>query len=174
MDLGPRLLKAGDSIVYGVPLWRRLVFGVIGLALTGLMVYDGAVSALPLILAIGAFAGSCYADDWVFRISRNELQHHVGVYPFPRREVLPLDLIAGLRIEKFGPNRESSQVSSTRRLRGGLGVKARDRRFCKLSVEFGDGRSRVLNIERSGSGQMAQDAERLAQMLGVALDQLEP
>ena len=182
MDLGPRLRTSGGAsgdlpgrrrLIYGVPIWRRLVFGVFGVALIGLMIYDGAVSVFPLILVAGSLVGAFYLDEWVFDLSHREMEHRSGVYPMMRRETLSFGAVGQLKIEKIGLKRPADRASTDATSRGGLGMRVRDRRFYKLSVELRDGRTRVLNIDRSRRDQMTRDAERIAAFVGVNLTQTE-
>jgi len=118
-------------------------------------------------------AGSLYADDWVFRLSHKTFEHRVGVYPLVRREEFPLGAVTRLQIEKIGLKRHERTGSVELTGNGLLGLRNRDRRYYKLTVELDDGRSRVLNIARAGHSQLIRDAERLAEALGTELAQRE-
>jgi hypothetical protein len=159
MDLGPRLRTSGDRLILGVPVWRRGVLGAIGVLMVVLLLYDGAISVLPLIVALTATVGALYTDDWVFDIASSTITHRTGVLPAVRTVSYPFELLARFRIEE-------------------IGIGGARRRYVKLIADLTDGTHHVVEIDRSRDGRLAADGERIAGAVGVVFqggdgDQIE-
>lgn len=181
--------KAG-RLVYGIPIWYRLVmFGITALLAASLLVSqsssDAPGSSVVSWIIVGiALLAALYEETWVLDKSAATLSHRFGILILAKTITLPLARIQSFRLRAFykgsNPGAPGAAGESTRILTA-LNAdtdlsdlkerqKMRRKAYITLLCDDSEGGGLVVNTQpmrRAGALKLA--AARLAEAAGVAL-----
>jgi hypothetical protein len=157
MEIPLVLIKLRDGrLVYGIPLWYRLVMASIAALVAVSLAVSGAAPSLGgwIVLAIVALA-ACYEERWTFDASAGRITHRAGLLMAARSTTIEFAKIERFRIAPFVrgtiPGSEDEQAENAAALAGGRSDDGTRRRsfvkkpYLRLICEASDGASWLLD-----------------------------
>ena len=103
MEIPLTLKKLNDGkLVYTIPLWYRLITGVMLAIVAGGVITSGeAPSILACIIMALLVLGLLYEERWTVLPESGELRHAAGILPFATRLSIPFGQIESLKLSAF-------------------------------------------------------------------------
>jgi len=144
MEIPLRLKKLADGrVVYGIPLWYRIMMIVIIAAVAGAMALTGENPGIAawIILAVLIF-GLLYEERWDIDPKACTVVHRGGLLIAPRRTVIEFDRIEGIALTALArgtvPGGESDRKQSREafeQMEGKEEIQPKDGFFSKLGAK---------------------------------------
>jgi hypothetical protein len=183
----PLVLRAPVStrLVFAIPVWYRVLMGVILLVLTAVLIQDGGRPAWPMwaLLAVVAL-GALYQEQWTFDADQGRVVHRAGLLIAARDRVIDFAVIEQFMIaphvEGTIPGTEDERVENAAALKGGRGDDAGTRRvrhkkhYLALILECEDGtRYLVDRVPARNVASLRGTAARMAEFCNKPLVEAE-
>lgn len=101
MQINLELRHAGSTLVYGIPLWFRIVSGTITGILVLVSIVTGSLGIGGAIITAMALIATLYEERWIFDPERDSCEGRVGLVVAARKTSIAISDIERLRIDVF-------------------------------------------------------------------------
>jgi hypothetical protein len=95
------LRRSGYTLVYGIPIWYRILASVLALVLLASAIFSGGSGILGTILLGIALFAALYEERWIFDGSAGQCTCRVGLVFAAKGPSFAFSDVAGLRIDLF-------------------------------------------------------------------------
>jgi hypothetical protein len=103
MEIPLSLKKTADGrLVYGIPLWYRIMTGaMIALVLGGMLTTADSPSLIAWLILILLALGTLYEEIWIVDPKAGTIRHLDGIWPIARASVLSFDDVEEFALGAF-------------------------------------------------------------------------
>jgi hypothetical protein len=105
MQINLELRHAGSTLVYGIPLWFRVVSGTITGVLVLVSIVTGSLGIGGAVITALALVATLYEERWIFDPEHDMCEGLVGLVFAARKTRIALSDIEQLRIDVFAKGR---------------------------------------------------------------------
>ncbi len=105
MQINLQLRHAGATLVYGIPLWFRIVSGAITGILVLVSILTGSLGVGGAIITAMALLATLYEERWVFDPAHDLCEGRVGLLFAARKTRIAISDIERLRVDVFAKGR---------------------------------------------------------------------
>jgi hypothetical protein len=175
----PLVLRApaATRLVFSIPVWYRLLMGVILLLLGAGLVQDGVRPGWPTWALLAVIAlGALYEERWVFDADAGRVLHRAGLLVAARTRVIDFAVLERFliapHVEGTIPGTEDERNENAAALRGEAGARrARQKKpYLALVLECRDGARYLLDrVPARNAAGLRATAARLAGICGKPL-----
>ena len=95
------LRRSGYTLVYGIPIWYRILSSVLALVLLASAIFSGGLGILGTILLGIALFAALYEEKWIFDGNSGRCTCRIGLIFAAKGPSFPFSEVAGLRIDLF-------------------------------------------------------------------------
>ncbi|MCX7774542.1 MAG: hypothetical protein WHT81_05480 [Rectinemataceae bacterium] len=190
MEIPLRLIARKDgSLVYGVPVWFRLVMASMCAVVAVALLLGGVASSVLAWIVLGLLVlGVLYTETWVFDAARGSIQGTVGFFPLIKKHEIPFSSIEAIMLEPYargtvpgGREEAESRRDALTEMRSGAenrsshyeGLK-RKKLFIAMIIETHKGERYLIDLVPARQAhRLDQTARALAAYAGCTFRQAE-
>ncbi len=164
MQIHLSLRRKGGLLVYGIPLWYRIVSAVIATVLSVASLIAGGFGTAGTIIVIITIIAALYQERWCFDTTKDEFTGRIGLVFAARGPSCRVSDLARLRIDIFAKGKlDQKQLPPDDKMP--FGSQAR------LILDTKNGDSYMLDsVPFKRRARLEQDAQTLSRELAIPLE----
>jgi len=164
MQIHLSLRRSGDVLIYGIPLWYRIVSGVTALVLIIASVFSGGLGVVGNVIVFIAILAALYQERWTFNVKADACKGSIGLVFASKGPSFKASDMATLRIDIFAKGRLDQSIALPED-KMPLGSQAR------LIVEMKDGERYMLDsVSFKRRAELETNARIIAEVVGIPLE----
>lgn len=164
MQIHLSLRRSGALLVYGIPLWYRILSALIALVIVAASAVTGGLGIVGNVIAVIAVLAALYQERWTFDASADACSGRMGLIFAARGPSFRASDVERLRIDTFAKGR-LDQENLPAEDKMPMGSQTR------LIVEMKDGGSYMLDsVSFKRRAELEANALVISEALGVPLE----
>ncbi len=164
MQIRLSLWNRNGRLIYGIPLWYRLLSGMTALILVSATVFSGGLGTAGTIILGIVILASLYEERWVFDAQAGSCTGRIGLVFAARKSSFAASDVSLVRIDIFAKGRlDQHDLPPLDKMPRGSQA--------RLIVELVDGEHYMLDsVSLKNRGDLEMNARAIAQALGAPIE----